>query len=654
MAKEKRLRPFLAIDGEGGGANRQGQQNYLLLGAGGGEGLQPPPLETGRHLSTIECLDWICALPADPLLVGFSFGYDTTMILRDLDAERLSRLFADKTMGDGQSRYTYFGDFGIEYLPKNYLRVCRLRRLMLPSGPNGQIVEHWSREPDSARTIYETFGFFQSSFLKALQTFDVGREHWETIERNKAARAGFGRITAEIRRYNRIECELLTDLMERFRAMCHGVGIRPRQWSGAGKLAAAEHDSHATMTATDRTDRATGEVFPGVLSVVPSEVMALASDAYYGGRFEVTRVGSIEGPIFEYDIGSAYPAAMLTLPCLAHAVWEPFEGKPPRGVAHVAHVTFNHPLRNHVCGLPVRKKDGRLFWPRRAQGVYWSVELDAARRIGARLTYHGGWCYRATCDCQPFAWVRGRHEQRRALGKDARGYPIKLSNNSLYGKLAQRIGSPRWGNLVWAGLITATTRAWLLDAAREAPGDVLMFATDAVFTRRPLGNVRIGDGLGEWTAERHERLFVVQPGIYWGAKRPKTRGVPVSLFTEHTDHFEATWRLWCHTAGRAGGPPPECGFPVPLFTGLRLAYARGKPQTAGKWTKEPRLWSFDWSRKRHARPFWETAECIATRPDHGAADLVSMPHKGNPASYLLDLERLLFDEQPDHVDLTPP
>ena len=659
-------RPFLGIDGEGGGSNRTGQQHYLLLGAG--QGIKP--LNKGRHLRTVECLDWICDLPPEPLLVGFSFGYDTTQILRDLDPDRLDRLFADKDMGEGRSRYTWFGDFGIEYLPKNYLRVCRLRTLLLPTGPNGRMVEHTSRDPATSRTIYETFGLFQSSFLKALQIFDVGRPHWTMIERNKASRSGFVRMTKEIIEYNRLECELLAELMVRFRAMCHEVGIRPRLWSGAGKLAAAEHDAHHTITALDRIDRKTGLVTPGVASLVPPGALLLAGDAYYGGRFEVTRVGLIEGPVWEYDIRSAYPAAMLSLPCLDHGRWEAFDGEPnPAAAHHVAHVTFRHPADAPLCGLPIRKKNGQLFWPREGQGVYWSTELDAARRIGAAVQTHSGWQYFKTCDCQPFQWVSGRYEQRRQLGSDQKGYPVKLALNSLYGKLAQRIGSPRWGNLVWAGMITAQTRAWLLDAAGQAPADVLMFATDAVFSRQQLTGLSIGPGLGEWEAEEHARLFVVQPGIYWGAKRPKTRGIPASLFRDQTEHFESTWNVWCTTVGRYGAGAPECGLPVPLFTGLRLSHARGKPETRGKWLKgcektcqrtrdhtcdACRRYSFDWTRKRDPERFWETPTCVRTRPAAGAPDLISAPHKGNEASYLIDLERAVFDEQQDHIDLTPP
>jgi hypothetical protein len=71
-------RPFIGCDGEGAGTDDQGRQNYLLFRMGDRE------LYTGQRLKTSEILDFICDHPKGGILVGFAFGYDTTMILRDL------------------------------------------------------------------------------------------------------------------------------------------------------------------------------------------------------------------------------------------------------------------------------------------------------------------------------------------------------------------------------------------------------------------------------------------------------------------------------------------------------------------------------------------------------------------------------------------
>lgn len=639
LKKKASLRPFMGVDGEGCGVDRQGRQHYKLLRAG------PHELYTGRHLRTVECFDFLCSLPAKPLLVGFSFGYDTTQILRDLPAERLDWLFADRQAGRLENggyqnnHWTYWGDYAVEYIPKNYLRVGRLDRGVWQLASGGAPLRTCRVIEGSVRTVYETFGFFQKSFLAALQDFEVGREHWELIRRNKEARDTFSRITKEIREYCRLECELLAELMEAFRSLCYAADIRPKTWNGAGKLSAFLHDRHGTPSRE------------AVTLATPAGVREMAAHAYYGGRFEVTRIGEIPGPVYESDIVSAYPAASTVLPCLLHGSWEPFERADGARGLYVAKVHFAHPRAAALCGLPIRKKDGRLFWPREGVGTYWSVEISSARKLGAAVQHMGGWRYEPGCSCRPFAWVPELFKIRLALGKDKRGYPLKLALNSLYGKLAQRIGNPRWSNLIWSGMITAITRAWLNDAISQCPNDVVMIATDAIFSRRKLA-LQYGEGLGEWEQNERARLFIVQPGLYFGGSRAKTRGVPVSVLADHIDNFERQWRLWCATARDLTGPP-VIGVPMPLFTGLRLAYARGKPETAGAWVRQNREFSFDWSRKRDPRPAWETPECVRTRPCAGAPDLESVPHPDNLAWAQLDEERMIFDDQPDYLDLGP-
>lgn len=97
------------------------------------------------------------------------------------------------------------------------------------------------------------------------------------------------------------------------------------------------------------------------------------------------------------------------------------------------------------------------------------------------------------------------YRQRVALGKDTRGYPLKLALNSLYGKLAQRSGSGPYHDAAAAGLVTAMTRARLIEAIAYDPEAVVIAATDGVFSLRPLP-LDIGDGLGQLRAIEAGRL----------------------------------------------------------------------------------------------------------------------------------------------------
>jgi hypothetical protein len=687
-------RPFVGVDGEGCGVDALGRQLYMLLRVGDAE------LFTGKPLTTGECFDFICDQPAGPIMVGFSFGYDVTMMLRDIPhirpapdrPSRLERIFADKEQGEHQSRYTYWQGFGIEYLPRNYLRICRTVEVWklappTPQFPRGRRYQTRERVEGSTRTIYETFGFFQMSFLKTLQSYNVGGRHIDMIERNKSARGDFKSITKEVRRYCELECDYLAQTMELFRGVCHGTGLRPRSWNGAGKLAGFLHDEHQTMTRAD------------LALTVPADVLTMASRAYYGGRFELLRIGHNRGHegglVCEADIRSAYPAAMLRLPCLVHGTWHEIDETeinrrlrtPDDRSLWLSPVQFRHRAADQfVCGLPFRQKDGRLCWPRDGRGTYWSVEIRSAQRLGCEVVAAGpGWAYQPGlgCQCQPFAWVHELYHYRAELARlhgKLRGLPLKLAINALYGRLAQRIGNPRWANMIWAGLITAETRAALNDAAATDPDAIIMFATDGIFSKRRLA-LPEGDDLGQWEHASHDRLFTVMPGIYWGPmpadggdRKRKTRGVSGGFFalcdpcrkqgiktcSHVTDKFETAWGDFAERKQSAlpgfdhQMTAPTCSLDVTLFVGTKLALARGKPETAGKWVTTPRNFSFKWGGKRGYGTF-ETPLCVRTVPLPGDKWAVSAPHAADKKLLdELDLAKEELEDQPDYFSISPP
>lgn len=655
--KSARELPFVGCDGEGGGLDEQGRQIFKLFRMGARE-----LYNNNARLSTHELLDFICDAPKDAILVGFAFGYDATMILLDLPSERRERLLVSKSAEErrGKSPFTYWEDFGIEYMPKQYLKVCRINR----DGEKCNIIS------GSTRVIYETFGFFQKSFLKTLHTFKLGLDYLDLIERSKSDRKNFGDMNDEIRNYNRIECELLAELMETLRSNCETANIIPRQWNGAGKLAEALHRQHGTM------DREKIETRFG------DEVLQVCEQAYYGGRFEISRTGKIPGPVYEYDIRSAYPKAMEDLPCLCHGKFEKLTKFGIKNLKpddlYCASVSFKYELTQsdienpdnrfgRMGGLPIRNKQGRIFWPMQGAGVYWSCEIESAKKLGFKISYRNVWRYKKECDCKPFAWVRELYNYRRLIGSTGPGYPIKLAINSLYGKLAQRLGRALYHNMIWAGLITAQTRARLNEGIVLNPGRIAMIATDGIYSLDPLP-LELGEDLGQWEENvLHDGMFVVQPGLYWGAKKLKTRGVSPKFFEEcgrveqFHDVFEC-WKEYDNSVNRIFVPPPSVKIPVTSFIGLKIAQARGKPELAGTWiTPEThadaclREISFAWSNKRYGH-IWKDGY-VLTAPIEGDAKLVSLPHREmvlSGRSGELDAIRAELDDMPDYDDMSPP
>ena len=110
-----KLKPFLAIDGEGGGTDELGRQNYFLMVASG----QTPGEEyilhcQGKPLSTRDCLQFILSLPAEPILVGYGFGYDANQMLRGIKPPTLRQILNPRQGKNGPC-YTYWGDKAIIY-----------------------------------------------------------------------------------------------------------------------------------------------------------------------------------------------------------------------------------------------------------------------------------------------------------------------------------------------------------------------------------------------------------------------------------------------------------------------------------------------------------------------------------------------------------
>jgi hypothetical protein len=88
-----KLKPFLAIDGEGGGTDELGRQNYFLMVASGQTSGEEYVLHRqGKPLSTRDCLEFILSLPADRKLVAYGVGYDGTQILRGIKPPTLRQI----------------------------------------------------------------------------------------------------------------------------------------------------------------------------------------------------------------------------------------------------------------------------------------------------------------------------------------------------------------------------------------------------------------------------------------------------------------------------------------------------------------------------------------------------------------------------------
>lgn len=616
--------PFCGVDGEGGGKDELGRQNYILLRAG--DNLL---FDNNRRLSTEDCLAFLSGLPTDRIYVAYYYDYDVSMILRDTTPQQRERVLKPRIIMDDAgpkvTRVTYIGDYMVEYLPRKYFKVKHKDQ------------KHWVE-------ISECGPFFQCSFHKAITDWNIGTEEQrDKIAAGKLARRDFELMTETEIEYNRLECEFLVELMTSLRQVCIDTDIVPRRWQGPGFLASKMFQTHNIPKRKD--------------IALPKEIWPYANNAYYGGRTELFKIGNCRD-VYEYDINSAYPTAMLTLPCVEHGSWEYRQGKPQEGALYVADIQFYNNA-NIVCNLPIRDpKRGHIFWPKMGNGIYWSCEIEAAQRARTVIKeWRNHWVYHKQCDCIPFTWLDDVYRTRKALGKGTKGYALKLAINSLYGKTAQSIGSAPYANPVWAGLITAQTRAMLIDAYRHIDqASLVMLATDGVYTLEPL-SVNIGDWLGQWEMKQHSEIFFVQPGVYFYAnsKRPKTRGVPMTALMKEEQRFRDLFAEWKGDVSTFFGERKQYPFieiDLHAFIGIKLAQLWRKPDLAGRWMDVKRQISFDFRNKRMFCEFND--DHIYTLAKFGSADLRTAYYSKDIGRWREDeeLDNALFHAQPDLFPMT--
>lgn len=515
------IRPFVAWDGEGITPRLQLEQNYVLFGASTGDRVKGP------RLTTRECLDLILSVESQyptAIHVGFAFKYDVEMILADLPRRHWERLRAK-----GNVR---FQEYRLTYHPGKRFTVSRGR--------------------DSYRvtaTIYDLFGFFQTSFVKALRTWLDEKELAEIagIEAGKSERGNFdyARLDTLMVPYWESELRLLVLLAERLRERLIQAGICPAQWHGPGAVATTVYRQRATrgLMARTETDKLLSE-HDAVLADLPEDVNNAARYAYAGGRFELFRLGHYDGSVYQYDINSAYPAGISTLPNLAIGEWSRHSNSvtfDPRAFAlwRIEYDNFA-PLRSlQPHPLFHRDRNHNISYPMTVSGWYWTPEAACALTMGGRIAE--AWIYNHD-GSEPFHWVKEMYAQRKQW--KAEGNPaeraLKLALNSLYGKMAQRAGwedgkpLPRYHQLEWAGYVTSFTRATLWQAIQQAGSDLIAVETDAVFTTKPL-TLPIGGNLGEWEATEYDWITYLASGLYWTSDgKSKYRGMDSSSLS-HAD-----------------------------------------------------------------------------------------------------------------------
>lgn len=574
------VRDFVGIDGEGITIN--GEHRYVLLGLYNKDGSIGDKLVNNEGISWQEAFEFIYEHYRKGLaFCGFFLSYDFNQLFKTLPQERAAMLLTKEGRAKRQRKGKNPAPWPVECDGWEF-DLLGMKRLKI----RPKACEHLrqkGRRICKCKTnpwlyINDTGPFFQQSFLRVINPKSwkepvVSDEEYAKIERGKAHRSDAGVVDADMVEYNRLEnqvlCRVLGELDKGFREI--GVCLPPSKWFGPGQAAQAWLISNAVKKTKE------------LESVIPDWFFDAARKSYFGGWFEIMMHGILPGDTWEYDINSAYPYIISQLPCLEHGTYSRGEGYPEnvgekdlvlvRARVWTRSAVSHHPASSkcHIGAMLHRDRDGNISRPTVTEGWFWWHELEAAKRAKLvqpiprkpRNELHPichEWVKYTPCDCfPPMRRIISLYLRRQAVGKDTPlGKGAKTSYNSMYGKFAQSVGSPIFGNPIYASLITAGCRAMICDAIASHPrgkSDVSMVATDAVYFRSRHPYLTTGEGLGEWGEKHRRNICQFKPGVYWDdASRAaanngqsadfKARGISAADFASQLQRIDGLFREW--------------------------------------------------------------------------------------------------------------
>lgn len=333
----------------------------------------------------------------------------------------------------------------------------------------------------------------------------------------------------EIARYCMSDCTLTKNLTE---YLCKGleqINFVPPDLTSVGSVSRKFCIQHSNIP---------------ILNYMPSlELIDAYYQAYRGGWFEICKRGRFNA--YGYDIVSAYPAITRELPDIRHGDFieiqypEDIDGIDEYGVLLVSAKNKKNSIIN-----PLSVKIGSgLFYPVLSEGTNMYITLREYRAFSEIYDFEikGGWIFRPNVKhpFKPFRKVVDKlydikESEKKAGNKGSAMYMTsKLILNSIYGNTIQTTrkidGTITGGmfNPFYACEITAYCRVRMFEAIKKQLRDVIMIATDGVYTSKRLKNIELSSALGGWEEEHTgDDAVFIGSGIYqFSGEDSKGRGI---------------------------------------------------------------------------------------------------------------------------------
>ena len=363
-------------------------------------------------------------------------------------------------------------------------------------------------------TVWETFTFFQESFVKVLEkNLPSAKKYLEEIRKMKEKRSQFSWNEKElIKKYCRKEVLFHREVMESFFDKLRNLEVELKNLFSPASIAKHYFVKHDVKRGLEERN------------------FQELNNSYYGGRFELIRFGKSENKIYEYDINSAYPFAMTSLGS-AKGEWR--KEKRIKDEFSLIELTWRFPKELPFFPFPFRT-NGTIIFPSIGRSFVRGVEYFSGKKFqnkfGGKIKINNIWNFYPRENRKIFHYINYLYDERKEYKRQGNGAEkiLKLVINSSYGATAQlHPVKGKWFQMEWASWITAKTRSMVLEAALLAPESIISFATDSVLSTRKLP-LPISEKLGEWSEEVYEGIIIVQSGLYFMKKenewKIRTRG----------------------------------------------------------------------------------------------------------------------------------
>jgi len=452
----------------------------------------------------------------------FNLKYDAQAIVKYLDQEQLQQLYDEHKLAVGK--------YVIKYIPKKLFSIT--------------IHNH-------VHKFYDVAQFYETSLETAAQRYLGEGKELGGLDRARIGtdRRYWSRHRQAITKYCIVDAQLTKRLGDNLhRTFRDRLGIRPRAY--VSKAGISKDYFRLNCEIPD-------------IKNVPEWALAMAFNAYAGGRFEVPRKGYI-GPGYNIDICSAYPGIMATLPDITQGEWRKVREPDADALLGYYQAVVYIPYMP-LTPLPVKARSGLTIYPAGQFCTFLNKrEYDTYKDIIDIKILHGVEFY-AKEPVHPFKETIERlYELKRSIPKDNYEYSLnKITLNSAYGWQYEKIKQGdqykvgKLFNPINATEITAGTRCQIWDVIVTDPKSVINIATDGiVMTRCP--DLEWSKDLGQWGPPESGKITIIRSGVYRIDDEIKNRGLtkmeeletPHGAFKNVFDYIEQCPELTKYTVIR--------------------------------------------------------------------------------------------------------